>query len=435
MPDYKIIHDTVHGSIKLQGLFLDLLETPEIQRLHGIHQLGLAYLVFPGANHTRLEHSIGACFVAGRLADALGLNEEEKKLVMAAAMLHDIGHSPYSHTLEMAVHGDMQADHMEITRDIILGERRILSQEYADQDRYYIPDLLKKYGLKPKDVASLITGSLAENDSPRIEDYPSQKNQIFFNEKRYLAQMIHGSIDADQIDYLLRDSHYTGVAHGTIDTDRLIQTVEIFNNDLVVHKRGVPAVEGMLVARALMYTSVYFHKTVRIAELMLARAVELLNEPLGNIHEMIDSELMARMKEKGGIQKDIALMLKYRRLFKRVFTIFKGKASEEEMEVIKNLREPKNRRRAEMDICTRAGIPDGYVIIDVPEKELKITEPRIRATNVKILDNNRLSPLSRFSPLAKALELREVYDWDIMVSAAPQHMGKVEKVAKKVMFS
>lgn len=435
MPDYKIIHDTVHGSIKLQGLFLDLLETPEIQRLHGIHQLGLAYLVFPGANHTRLEHSIGACFVAGRLADALGLDEEEKKLVMAAAMLHDIGHSPYSHTLEMAVHGDMQADHMEITRDIILGERRILSQEYADQDRYYIPDLLKKHGLEPKDVASLVTGSLANNGSPRIEDYPAQKDQIFFNEKRYLAQMIHGSIDADQIDFLLRDSHYTGVAHGTIDTDRLIQTVEVFNNDLVVHKRGVPAVEGMLVARALMYTSVYFHKTVRIAELMLARAVELLNEPLGNIHEMIDSELMARMKEKGGFQKDIALMLKYRRLFKRVFTIFKGKASESEMEVIRNLREPKNRRRAEMDICTRAGIPDGYVIIDVPEKELKITEPRIRATNVKILDNNRLSPLSRFSPLAKALELREVYDWDIMVSAAPRYMDKVEKVAKKVMFS
>ena len=435
MLDYKIIHDTVHGSIKLQGLFLELLETPEIQRLHGIHQLGLAYLVFPGANHTRLEHSIGACFVAGRLADALGLDDEEKKLVMAAAMLHDIGHSPYSHTLEMAVHGDMHVDHMEITRDIILGERRILSQEYADQDRYFIPDLLEKYSLRPKDVASLVIGSLADNESPRIEDYPAHKDQIFFNEKRYLAQMIHGSIDADQIDYLLRDSHYTGVAHGTIDTDRLIQTVEIFNNDLVVHKRGVPAVEGMLVARALMYTSVYFHKTVRIAELMLARAVELLNEPLGDIHEMIDSELMARMKEKGGFQKDIALMLKYRRLFKRVFTIFKGKASEEEMEVIRNLREPKNRRRAEMDICTRAGIPDGYVIIDVPEKELKITEPRIRATNVKILDNNKLSPLSRFSPLAKALELREVYDWDIMVSATPQYMGKVEKVAKKVMFS
>ncbi|MEE9151151.1 MAG: HD domain-containing protein [Thermoplasmata archaeon] len=435
MPDYKIIHDTVHGSIKLQGLFLDMLETPEIQRLHGIHQLGLAYLVFPGANHTRLEHSIGTSFVAGRLADALGLNGDEKKLVMAAAMLHDIGHSPYSHTLEMVVHGDMKADHMEITRDIITGKRRILSEEDDTIERHYIPDLLEEHGLKPEDVASLVTGSLADYDSPKIEDYRTHKDQIFFNEKKYLAQIIHSSIDADQIDYLLRDSHYTGVAHGTIDTDRLIQTVEIFNNDLVIHKRGVPAVEGMLVARALMYTSVYFHKTVRIAELMLARAVELLNEPLDDIHEMIDSELMARLKEKGGLQRDIASMLKYRRLFKRVFTLTKGKTSYEEMEVIKNLREPRNRKRAEMDICRRAGIPEGYVIIDVPEKELQITEPRIKATNVKILDKNKLSPLSRFSPLARALELREIYDWDIMVSAASKHLNKVEKVAKKVLFS
>lgn len=434
MPDYKIIHDTVHGSIKLQGLFLDLLETPEIQRLHGIHQLGLAYLVFPGANHTRLEHSIGTCFVAGRLADALGLNEEEKKLVMAAGMLHDIGHSPYSHTLEMAVHGDIQADHMEITKDIILGKRRILSEEYNAQDRSFIPDILKKHGLEPENVASLISGQVRDESSTKIEDYATHKDQIFFNEKKYLAHMIHGPIDADQIDYLLRDSHYTGVAHGTIDTDRLIQTVELFNNDLVIHKRGVPAVEGMLVARALMYTSVYFHKTVRIAELMLARAVELLNEPLGEVHEMIDSELMAKLKEKDGFQREIAFMLKYRRLFKRIFTMFKGKTSEEEMGIVGNLRDPKTRRKAENDICKRAGIPDGFVIVDVPEKELQITEPRIKATNVKILDNNRLSPLSKFSPLARALELREVYDWEMMVSSAPKYSDKVKKVAKKVLF-
>lgn len=435
MADYKIIHDTVHGSIKLEGLFLDLLETPEIQRLHGIHQLGLAYLVFPGANHTRLEHSIGACFVASRLAESLNLPEKERELVMAAAMLHDLGHSPYSHTLEMAVHGKMLQDHMEITKDIICGKRKILFEEGKEKDREFIPDLLKKYDLEPKDVADLIAGQKVEDLTPKIDDYSTFKNQLFLNDKRYLAHIIHGSIDADQIDYLLRDSHYTGVAHGTIDIDRLIQTVEIFNNDLVIHRRGVPAVEGMLVARALMYTSVYFHKTVRIAELMLARAVELLDEPLENIHEMIDSELMAKLKEHGSFQKDIAFMLKYRRLFKRILTLSKENASDQEMEIIQNLREPKNRRKAEKEICNRAGIPDGYVIIDVPEKELKITEPRIRATNVKILDNNRLAPLSKYSPLARALEIREVYDWDIMVSSASQYVDKVKKTVKKVLFA
>ena len=433
MPDYKIIHDTVHGSIKLEGLFLDLLEAPEIQRLHSIHQLGLAYLVFPGANHTRLEHSIGTCCVAGRLADTLGLDKEEKKQVMAAGMLHDIGHSPYSHTLEMAVHNKRHVDHMDITRDIILGERRIqLEEDYVKAQG--IPSLLEKHGLEPEDVAKLITGLFADVASPKIEDYQTHKNQVFFNEKRYLAQMIHGAIDSDQIDYLLRDSHYTGVAHGTIDVDRLIQTVEIFNNDLVVHRRGVPAVEGMLVARALMFTSVYFHKTVHIADLMLARAVELWDESQSELSGMIDSELFAKLKEHGGFQKEIALMLKYRRLFKRVFIISKGKANDNEMDVISALQEPKNRRRTEKEICTKAGIPDGHVIIDVPEKELLITEPRIKSTSVKILDKNRLYPLSRFSPLARALEVRDVYDWEMVISSSPGYVGEVKRVVKKVLF-
>lgn len=434
MPDFKIIHDTVHGSIKLHGLFLELLETPHIQRLHGINQLGLANLVFPGANHTRLEHSIGTCHVAKRIADSLGLDPKEKMLVCAAAILHDVGHSPYSHTLEMALHDKFSEDHMDITKDIILGKKRIKLEGDVEDENPAIPDILEKYGLNPQDVAGLISGAKTSDVSKTIEDFHTHNNQMIFNDKMYLPHIIHGSIDADQIDYLLRDSFYTGVAHGTIDIDRLIQTVEIFNNDLVVHKRGVPAVEGMLVARALMYTSVYYHKTVRIAELMLARAVELLNDPLDNINEMIDSELMSKLKEIGGFQRDVAYMLKYRRLFKRAFTLLKGKANDKELEVIKDLGKPKNRKKAESDICRRAGIPEGYAILDLPERELEITEPRIRATNVKILDETRLKPLSNFSPLAKALEVRDVYDWELMVSAAPRYLDKVNKVAKKVLF-
>jgi HD superfamily phosphohydrolase len=431
MADFKIIHDTVHGSIKLEGLFLELLETPQIQRLHGIHQLGLAYLVFPGANHTRLEHSIGTCHVAGRLVDSLGLSEDEKNLVTSAAMLHDIGHSPYSHTLEMAVHQKMEKDHMEITKDIILGNRKI---EMDDESEPSIPQLLEKYGVDPEEVADLITGTIQNNNSTTIDDFHTHNNQMIFNEKMYLPHIIHGSIDSDQIDYLLRDSFYTGVAHGTIDIDRLIQTMEIFNNDLVVHKRGVSAVEGMLVARALMYTSVYYHKTVRIAELMMARAVELLEEPLKDLNEMVDSELMARLRDHGGFQRDIATMLKYRRLFKRALTIQKGKSSDYEMEVINDLKDSKNRKRCERELCKRAGIPQGYAIVDVPERELEITEPRIKSTNVKILDGTSLKQLSHYSPLAKALEVRDVYDWDIMVSVAPKYLAHVTKVAKKVLF-
>jgi HD superfamily phosphohydrolase len=334
----------------------------------------------------------------------------------------------------MAVLGTSQADHMDITKEFIIGKNKIQLEEHEEDTRDTIPNLLEKHGLDPDDVATLILGTEKDKTSKKIEDFHKHENQIVFNDKMYLSHMIHGPIDVDQIDFLLRDSFYTGVAHGTIDIDRLIQTMEIFNNDLVVHKRGVPAVEGMQVARALMYSSVYYHKTVRIAELMLARAVELLDKPLDGINEMNDSELMAKLKEHGGLQKDIAFMLKYRKLYKRVFTMLKGKASEEEMEIIKSLKKSNNRKRAEKEICNRAGIPNGYAIVDVPEKELEITEPRIKATNVKILDGKHLRPLANYSPLAKALEVRDIYDWDLMVSAAPKYVDKVKKVTKKVLF-
>ena len=431
MADYKIIHDTVHGSIKLDGLFLDLLETPEIQRLHGIHQLGLAYLVFPGANHTRLEHSIGTCHVAGRLADSLGLEEGEKRLVMAAGMLHDVGHTPYSHALEIAVHDKTKLDHMDITKDIILGKRRIQVDGEGEEK---IPDLLEKYDVVPKEVTGLISGFNPDESVKTLKEFSTHDDQVFFNDKKYLDHIIHGTIDADQIDYLLRDSHYTGVAHGTIDMDRLIQTVELFNNDLVIHRRGVPAVEGMLVARALMFTSVYFHKTVRMAELMLAKAVEQMDVPLDNLHTMIDSDLMALLRRQEGFQEEIAEMLKFRRLFKRVLFVSKDKATEEEKKAVNGLKVLQARKKAEQEICRRADIPEGYVIVDVPEGELAIIEPRIRATNVKILDENRLKPLSRFSPLAKALEIRDVHDWEVMVCTAPKYMDRAEKVTRKVLF-
>src|SRR4030042_286421 len=101
--NYKIVHDSVHGSIRMQGVFLKLLEAPELQRLHSIHQLGLAYLVYPGANHTRFEHSLGTFSVAKRLCEGLGLSTEEASVVQCAALLHDVGHLPYSQTLEFVL--------------------------------------------------------------------------------------------------------------------------------------------------------------------------------------------------------------------------------------------------------------------------------------------------------------------------------------------
>src|SRR3989441_10359516 len=120
MADLKTITDTVHGTIRLDPLTLDLLETLELQRLNSIRQLGLTYLVFPGANHSRIEHCLGVSHVAGKLAESVELPAEDRKLVMAAGLLHDVGHGPFSHTLEHILSSPLAVDHMPLTQAIIL---------------------------------------------------------------------------------------------------------------------------------------------------------------------------------------------------------------------------------------------------------------------------------------------------------------------------
>src|SRR5436189_184242 len=173
-----------------------------------------------------------------------------------------------------------------------------------------IHGVLERPGVDPKAVAALIRGP-SEKGAKWI--VPSKRKEP----PRYLAQIIHSPMDADQIDYLMRDAHYTGASHGTIDFSRLLQTLRIHRGELALDRKGLPALEGMLVARGLMYSSVYFHKTVRIAEQMLARAVERSEAPIGELQKMVDHELLGWLAHQGPLQREIALRLKYRKLYKR----------------------------------------------------------------------------------------------------------------------
>jgi hypothetical protein len=256
------------------------------------------------------------------------------------------------------------------------------------------------------------------------------------NERRYLAQIIHSPIDADQLDFLLRDSYYTGVAHGTVDLDRLLKTMEIHNNDLIVHRKGVPAVEGMLVARGLMYSSVYFHKTARIAEVMLSRAVEsfVREAPTDEIPKMIDADLIKWMEGGSDYCRDIVERIRYRNLYKKAYVIGLEELTEDQRVNLSELANPRERRKVEEEICRKAHIPFGNALIDIPAPELLISEPRIAKTNVKILDDdNKVSSLSRFSPLASALRKRRVTDWAVMVFCNGKYKSQVSKVAEKLL--
>jgi len=429
MAELKTITDTVHGTVRLEPLTLDLLETLELQRLNSIRQLGLTYLVFPGANHSRLEHCLGVGYVAGEMARALGLSEDERKLVQAAGQLHDVGHGPYSHTLEHVLSRELAVDHMHLTQRIITGE----DDNVAPEDRGAFPkvprihEVLKKHGVSPKAVADLIRGP-AEGGGLYL-DARSRKP-----DRRYLAQIIHSPMDADQIDYLLRDAHYTGAPLGTVDISRILQTLRLHKGQLALDRKGLPALEGMLVARGLMYSSVYFHKTVRIAEQMIARAVERSEAPIAEIQKMVDHELLAWTLRQGEFQREIALRLRYRKLYKRVVAYGRDDLSDSARETLASFKDAAERRRTEDRIARRAGLTPGQVIIDVPLPELLISEPRIAKTEVMILDDDEARPFSKVSTLGRALQLRQTVDWVVMVACPPDSVPAVRKACASSLF-
>ena len=397
MEDIKFIRDSLYGNIEVGGIFLELMETPEIQRLHGIKQLGLTYLVYPGANHTRLEHSLGTSYIAKKMAKALGIDVTPAGV---AALLHDIGHGPFSHTLEYLMHKRIGKDHMDITREMILGETLLPDCEHETT----IKEILSKYGMNAKKIADAIAG------------------------KGEISKIIHGTLDADQIDYLMRDAYYTGVAYGVIDSDRIIQTMKLYNNDIVFERKGVTALESMLVARALMYSSVYLHKTVRIAELMLVKAVE--RAPHFDFSLMNDAELIENLKRMGNYQKDIVTRIKYRRLFKKVIAKSFSQLNEEEREYLSQI----NGREIEGKISKKIG-KEGYVIVDIPGKDILLSEPRLKKMDIKILDGQKIKKLSEITPIANALQLRGVTEWALMVCSPEKYRNEVKKYAEKLLFA
>ncbi|MDD5778277.1 MAG: HD domain-containing protein [Candidatus Thermoplasmatota archaeon] len=397
----KTIRDSVYGNVEVSGLFLELLHRPEMQRLHGIRQLGLTYLVYPGANHTRLEHSLGTCYVARRMAAALSLPEKERQAVGVAALLHDIGHGPFSHTLEYLLHLATGKNHETITRDMIVGTTTLADVDMPET----LPRVLEDHGIDPADISAILAG-----------------------ERGHLSDIIHGPVDADQIDFLRRDAHYTGVAYGVIDFDRLMQTLTLHDGRLAIAKKGVSALESMLVARALMYSSVYLHKTVRIAELMLVRAVE--RAPPFDFSQMTDGETIQALKDMGPLQRDIALRLKYRQLFKRAYWRSLATLSGEEKKHLAEL----DTKQAENDIARRAGLDDGYVIVDVPGRDILLSEPRLRKMDLQVLEEGTLSPLSQHTPLTNALQLRGITDWGIMVACPEDARDRVAEIAPGVLW-
>lgn len=339
----KLIFDPVHGPIAFDGAPLALLATPEFQRLWGIRQTGFAHLVFPGANHTRLEHSLGTFWVASRLAEQLGLDPDEVAPLGAGALLHDLGHGPFSHTLDGPMVEILGQGHEALSRRRIEGTDPDWPPERAE-----VPAVLERHGIAPKRVADLV--------DPR----PGRRTGV-------IGELLHGPVDADRIDYLQRDAYYTGVAHGAIDVVRLVETVRSVRGRLAFAEKGRSAVEGFLVGRALMYSSVYYHKTVRAAEMMAQAAFERQRDypdAARALFSATDGELLVRLRDAGPTSATLVRGLLERDLYKRAFG-WRSVEARARTGWKKLARRPAERRALEDELAEEVRAPPGSVLIDL----------------------------------------------------------------------
>jgi uncharacterized protein len=245
------ITDPIHRYIRFSDTEREIVDTVIFQRLRGIRQLAGAHLVYPSAQHSRFEHSIGTMHIAGYAGETLlskGYFGDEDKVqqLRLAALLHDVGHGPFSHLFEEVLMEKHNMNHEDMGKQII--------------SRSEISDILGKHGYNSSDICKLSFG---------------QSNIQFFNE------IISGALSADMMDYLPRDSLFTGVEYGKIDYHRLISSFEVTTDGhLAINKSALYSLESMLISRYEMYKAVYFHKTVRSAEVMLLRSIMLADEQL-----------------------------------------------------------------------------------------------------------------------------------------------------------
>ncbi len=376
----KVIRDPVHDYIELDELALALLDTPEMQRLRRIRQLGFSNLVYPGANHTRFEHSIGVYHLARFLVKQVG--EHQSNELLAAALLHDIGHGPFSHATEEIIEHYTRKSHDSVEELLRKGE---------------ISDVLKDFSLSPSMVAKHIRG----------ETYP--------------GQIINSEIDVDRMDYLVRDAHYTGVAFGLIDHVRLIHELRFNENKLVLNVGGLQAAESLLVSRFLMHPTVYFHHVSRIAEAMCMHAAEYMIEnglSPEALQRMDDVEFMNEMNSAGGYASEIAKRLDERKLFKRALYTDFGSLG------IDATKLRNSTKRVENEIAQSAGIEPEYVLVDIPEK------PVIEEMKAQVFANGKMIPLDRASSLVATLGKAQLDNWRLGVFTLPEYREKVGKAAR-----
>lgn len=341
------IRDPVHGYIKITEVERAVIDSPFVQRLRRIHQLAGAYMVYPGAVHTRFDHVLGAMHVAGLMAESIANNIHLDKTkiqdIRLAALLHDVGHGPFSHLFEEVLAEKTNLTHEDISQKIVLKSN--------------VRDILENYGISSRKISDLCVGKL--------------------NKPPYMNEIVAGGLSADIMDYLLRDSYFTGVEYGKVDIHRIIDSIEIVNNHLALNQAALYAFEAILIARYEMFKAVYFHRTVRASELMLVHSMSLASNALKltdfsrieNYLRLTDEVVFDRLMNLNANTPELRIARKLaqdhnnRRLVK---CVFEKVMQRKDRTVERIFDQSRFRQELARDIARKAAVNETDVYVDVP---------------------------------------------------------------------
>ncbi|WP_144923427.1 HD domain-containing protein [Halorubrum salsamenti] len=385
------VKDTVHDHIEIDGVAVDLLDTPAVQRLRHVKQLGTVQLVYPSANHTRFEHSLGVYHLASRALDHLGIEGKRADRIEAAAMLHDVGHGPFSHNLESLTHRRTGKYHDDVDELLATGA---------------VGDVLRDHGLNPERIAGLVAG-----EGP-------------------YGGLVSGELDVDRMDYLVRDAYHTGVPYGTIDTERFVRELTFVDDGtgddaLVLDEGNVQTAESLLLARALMNPVVYTHHVARISKAMLRRAAtDLLDATpatAAELRRMDDHDFLAAIRSR---PETAELSRRYDER-----DLYKLAVWAEYDDVPERVHEADHDAETalEREIAEEAGVARQHVILDVPP------EPSMRESTARVTVNGDIRRLERQSPLVSALRTAQRNQWRLGVYAPRPATDRVGRAAADVL--
>ena len=343
------IRDPIHGYIYSTELERKIIDTSTVQRLRRIRQLAGCHLVYPGGQHSRFEHVIGCMYLAGKVGDVLsskqsGFGRDKIEKLRIAALLHDVGHGPFSHMFEEVMATKTEFTHEDMTRRIIRETE--------------IGDILEKNGFSKLEMSDLAIGKSR-------------------SEKRFVNDVIGGGLSVDIMDYLLRDSYFTGVEYGKVDIHRIINSFEVVKDKLSISQAALFAFEALMIARYEMFRAVYFHRTVRAAELMIIKsmtladkALQLTDLSLENYLSLTDEVTLHRIAtldvgndKELKLAKSLAIGYQSRQLLKCVFE----KTVQRRDKFLASIFNQKSfREQLSAQIAEKAKVDQSEVYVDVP---------------------------------------------------------------------